>query len=97
MRAGPCRWMKALVFLLFGFWVPQIVHCARHEARQPLRPLYVVGMSLTRLALPLYLYGCPRNVLKVGYSPGVCVGLCASMGIQVGRPLTPAPMFPCSA
>ena len=45
-----CRWMKGLVFLLLGFWVPQIVHCARHDARQPLRPLYVVGTSLTRRA-----------------------------------------------
>ena len=79
--------MKGLVFLLFGFWVPQIVHCARHDARQPLRPLYVVGMSLSRLALPLYLYGCPRNVLKIGHSPGVCLGLCASMSLQVCLPL----------
>jgi hypothetical protein len=75
--------MKYLVFLVYSFWVPQIVYCARHDARQPLRPVYVIGITLTRLALPLYMFGCPRNILHVAPQPWVCAGLCASMGLQV--------------
>ena len=75
-----------MVFPIYSFWIPQILYCVYHEARQPLRPLYVVGMTLTRLALPLYVFGCPHNVLKLESSPGICIGLCLSMGLQV-RPV----------
>lgn len=93
-RVSACarRWAKGLVFLAFGFWVPQIAYCARHDARQPLRPLYVAGMSLTRLALPLYLFGCPRNLLRVAHAPGVCAGLCAWVGLQVWHILRSSPL-----
>ena len=75
--------MKLAVFLLFSFWIPQIVLCVRTDCRQPLRPLYVVGMSLARLALPLYLYSCPKNLLRVAPSPWVCVCLVLFVGAQV--------------
>lgn len=81
-----CRLAKVLTFAAMGFWVPQIVHCARHNARQPLRLPYVLGMSLTRLALPLYLFGCPRNVLHVGHAPALCAVLTLWMALQV-RPI----------
>lgn len=74
--------MRYLVSPMYSFWVPQIIYCAYHEARQPLQPLYVVGMTLTRLALPLYIFGCPHNVLKLQSDPGICVGLCLSMAVQ---------------
>ena len=74
--------MKVAVFALYSFWVPQIVLCVRTDARQPLRPAYVVGMSAARLALPLYLYGCPKNLLRVAPSPAVCAGLVAFVGLQ---------------
>lgn len=77
------RYMRYLVFPIYSFWIPQILYCVYHEARQPLRPLYVVGMTLTRLALPLYIFGCPHNVLKLQSDPGICIGLCLSMAIQV--------------
>ena len=95
----PCparRIAKALTFAAMGFWVPQIVHCARHNARQPLRPPYVLGMSLTRLALPLYLFGCPRNVLHVGHAPALCVVLCVWMALQVWVTFSLSPSFPSS-
>ena len=75
--------MKYLVFPMYSFWVPQILYCAYHEARQPLRPLYVVGMTLTRLALPLYIFGCPHNVLRLQTDLGICAMLCLSMAVQV--------------
>lgn len=71
------------MFLLYTFWLPQIVYCVRTDSRQPLRPLYVVGMSAARLALPLYLYGCPSNLLRVAPSPGVCIGLTLFVASQV--------------
>ena len=77
------RYKRYLVFPIYSFWIPQILYCVYHEARQPLRPLYVVGMTLTRLALPLYVFGCPHNVLKLQSDPGICIGLCLSMAIQV--------------
>ncbi len=72
-----------MVFPIYSFWIPQILYCVYHEARQPLRPLYVVGMTLTRLALPLYIFGCPHNVLRLQSDPAICIGLCLSMGLQV--------------
>ena len=80
---GCHRYMKYLVFPMYSFWVPQILYCAYHEARQPLRPLYVVGMTLTRLALPLYIFGCPYNVLRLQTDLGICALLCLSMAVQV--------------
>lgn len=78
-----CRWLKFLIFPMYAFWVPQIVYCARHDVRQPLRPAYVIGITLTRLALPLYLFGCPHNLLGWQPRPGVCLGLCICMAVQV--------------
>ena len=75
-----------MIFPIYSFWIPQILYCVYHEARQPLRPLYVVGMTLTRLALPLYMLGCPHNVLRLQSNPGICIGLCLGMGLQV-RPV----------
>ena len=80
---GCHRYMKYLVFPMYSFWVPQILYCVYHEARQPLRPLYVVGMTLTRLALPLYIFGCPYNVLRLQTNLGICAMLCLSMAVQV--------------
>ncbi|CAL8462582.1 g2115 [Coccomyxa elongata] len=76
-------WLKILIFPLYAFWIPQIVFCARHDVRQPLRPAYIIGVTLTRLALPLYLFGCPHNLLGWQPRPGVCLGLCAFMAVQV--------------
>ncbi|DBB08109.1 TPA: hypothetical protein ACH3X3_008304 [Trebouxia sp. C0006] len=76
------RFIRPILMLVYSFWIPQIVHCARTDVRQPLRPLYIVGMSLTRLLLPLYLYGCPSNVLMIVPSPAFCVVLVAWLSLQ---------------
>ena len=44
---------------------------------------YVVGTSLIRLALPLYLYGCPANLLRIPPSPAIATGLVAFVAAQV--------------
>ena len=76
------RRLKLVVFVLYSFWVPQIAACALHDARQPLMPAYVLGMSASRLALPLYLHGCPHNLLRVPPSRAFCVALVLYVGAQ---------------
>ena len=41
----------------------QIVTNAIQETRQPFHRVYLYGMSVTRLIIPLYIYGYPSNVL----------------------------------
>ena len=72
-----------LTFVFYSFWIPQIVRNAVHAHRRPLKPLFIVGMSVCRLILPLYFYGCPNNFMKVPYSPRMCFGLTLYVGGQV--------------
>lgn len=83
MLSYPCRWMRVIVFGVFSFWIPQIVLCAYEDARQPLKAYYVIGMSLSRLALPLYLYGCPQNLLRTPISAAMCILLSTYVACQV--------------
>ncbi|GMH33221.1 hypothetical protein BSKO_01055 [Bryopsis sp. KO-2023] len=75
--------MNIVIFFSYSFWVPQIFHCIQKDVRQPLRPLFVVGMTICRMMLPLYVYGCPQNLLGVKPNPGLCLGLSFYMFIQV--------------
>lgn len=77
-----CRYMKLALFPVFSFWLPQILLSARLDQQQPLRPEYVVGMTVTRLALPLYLFGCPHNLLRIEPCPRLCVALAAYVALQ---------------
>jgi hypothetical protein len=73
--------------LLFGFssyWWPQIVLCAQTDCRSPLRPEFVLGTSAARLALPLYVFACPSNLLRVQPSLGLCAALAVYVGLQCG-------------
>jgi hypothetical protein len=54
-----------LVFLFYSFWVPQIVYNVTAGSRKAFHPLYVAGMTITRLFVPLYIFGCPKNFLLV--------------------------------
>eukprot|EP00798_Chlamydomonas_sp_ICE-L_P029510 gene29510-5859_t len=67
-----------------SFWLPQIVHSARLDTKPVFTTQYVVGMSTTRLFLPLYLFACPNNVLKIEVDPWLCVCLVAWMALQAG-------------
>lgn len=57
--------LKYFLFALMAFWVPQIVLNVVGDHRKPLHPLYIFGMSTTRMMIPLYFYACPRNFLHV--------------------------------
>ena len=42
------QYMRGFVFLLYSFWIPQVIHCIRSDLRQPLKPFFVIGTSITR-------------------------------------------------
>lgn len=48
---------------LYSFWVPQIWRNVKRGSRRGLSIQYIVGMSATRLVIPLYVGLCPQNVL----------------------------------
>ena len=75
--------MKLVLFGLYTWWIPQIVLSAVMDGRQPLKPVYIIGTSAARLALPLYLYGCPANLLRIPPAPRMLAALIASVAAQV--------------
>ncbi|KAI8142937.1 hypothetical protein BJV82DRAFT_515843 [Fennellomyces sp. T-0311] len=60
-----------LGFGFYSFWIPQIVRNIVRGCRRPLSRRYVLGMSMTRLAIPLYFYGCPDNLVANEPSPWI--------------------------
>ena len=73
-----------LLLALYSFWVPQIARSVYHDTRKPLAPVYVLGMSATRLVIPLYFYGWPSNFLGAPVKPGMCVLFVLWVGAQAG-------------
>ncbi|EGC39846.1 hypothetical protein DICPUDRAFT_74595 [Dictyostelium purpureum] len=51
------------LFIMYSYWVPQIYANAKNGIRKPFIWRYVLGISITRLAIPLYFYGCPTNYI----------------------------------
>lgn len=73
---------RFFIFALYSFWVPQIVFSAYEDHRRPLHLVYIVGMSVTRLAIPLYFWSCPRNFLHIKPQPMAAVALSAWVFFQ---------------
>lgn len=99
------RYFDVLVVILYSYWVPQIVSNVIRDVRQPYHPYFLYGMSVLRLFIPLYLYGCPDNVLAFindeRHKPNgtMCLILVAWTATQVGmlelqRKLGPRFMVP---
>ncbi|KAL1219380.1 Transmembrane E3 ubiquitin-protein ligase FLY2 [Cardamine amara subsp. amara] len=76
------NYMRLILLLMYSFWIPQIVANVVRDSRKPLHPYYILGMTVTRLAIPLYVFGCPKNFMRVESSKAWCVGLCAFIGFQ---------------
>lgn len=75
------------VIIIYSFWVPQIIQNVITEARKPLHPTYITGMSLTRLIAPLYMLAIPNNFLveiepEFPHDPFTCQVLIVWVGIQ---------------
>ncbi|OQR90946.1 hypothetical protein ACHHYP_05127 [Achlya hypogyna] len=83
------HYLNFLVVIAFSFWVPQIVHNAHREVRNPFDLVYILGMSASRLFLPLYFYGCPKNFLsalpvyQLQVQPEMCYVLVGWVGVQI--------------
>lgn len=74
--------LRYILILFYSFWIPQIVANVVRDSRKPLHPHYILGMTVTRLAIPLYTFGCPNNFMRVETSFSWCIGLIAFMFSQ---------------
>lgn len=74
-------WFIAL--LCNSYWLPQIAWSAWHNAKKPLMPAYVLGTSAIRLLVPLYVFGCPENFVRVKPQFWVCWLLVVWVAAQV--------------
>ncbi|KAI8339033.1 hypothetical protein BC941DRAFT_350028 [Chlamydoabsidia padenii] len=72
-----------LGFGFYSFWIPQIIRNVSRGCRKPLSPRYVLGVSITRLTIPLYFYAYPQNIIAQDTSLGVWV-LVVYVMLQVG-------------
>jgi hypothetical protein len=58
-------YIGVVITCFYMFWLPQIVHNAVYRIKRPLRPRFILVMSTTRLAIPLYHSLCPQNYLNL--------------------------------
>lgn len=53
-----------MIMILYSYWIPQIwLNAKRGSARRVLSKEYVMGTTVARLYLPLYIWACPDNIL----------------------------------
>ncbi|KAK1358909.1 Transmembrane E3 ubiquitin-protein ligase 1 [Heracleum sosnowskyi] len=77
------KFLPFLLLLVYSFWIPQIVTNIFRNPRKPLHPYFIIGMSVTRLAIPLYIFGCPRNFMHSKPDKNWCICLVGFVGLQV--------------
>jgi len=76
------NFLRPLLLLMYSFWVPQIITNVIRDTRKPLHPQYILGMTVTRLAIPLYIFGCPNNFMRIEPDKKWCIAVTVFMGIQ---------------
>ncbi|XP_020396461.1 transmembrane E3 ubiquitin-protein ligase FLY2 isoform X1 [Zea mays] len=76
------NFLRPLLLLMYSFWVPQIVTNVIRDTRKPLHPQYILGMTVTRLAIPLYIFGCPSNFMRIEPDKKWSIAVTVFMGIQ---------------
>ncbi|KAK4342337.1 hypothetical protein RND71_038153 [Anisodus tanguticus] len=76
------KFLRPLLLLLHSFWIPQIVTNVIRDSRKPLHPHYILGMTITRLAIPLYVFGCPHNFMRIEPNKNWCICLGIFMAVQ---------------
>ncbi|POY73366.1 hypothetical protein BMF94_3703 [Rhodotorula taiwanensis] len=65
-------WTALILWIIYSNWIPQIVlNVWRGTARQSLADEYVIGMTIARIAPPLYFWAYDGNCLLVPTSPKV--------------------------
>lgn len=58
----PLITVSLLLPFLYSFWIPQIFRNVQRGTRKAILTRTVIGTTLTRLFLPLYIFACPDNV-----------------------------------
>ena len=76
------NFLRPILLLMYSFWIPQIVTSVIRDSRKPLHPHYILGMTVTRLAIPLYIFGCPNNFMRIEPDHTWCTFLVVFMGLQ---------------
>ncbi|KAK4784005.1 hypothetical protein SAY86_018373 [Trapa natans] len=76
------NYIRSILFLLYSFWIPQIITNVVRDSRKPLHPHYILGMTVTRLAIPSYVFGCPNNFMRIKPDKNWCICLGIFLGLQ---------------
>ncbi|KAF7822969.1 transmembrane E3 ubiquitin-protein ligase 1-like isoform X1 [Senna tora] len=76
------NYLRPILLLMYSFWIPQIVTNVIRDSRKPLHPHYILGITVTRLAIPLYIFGCPNNFMRIEPDKSWCVCLAVFIGLQ---------------
>lgn len=76
------NFLRPILLLMYSFWIPQIVTNVIRDSRKPLHPHYVLGITVTRLAIPLYIFGCPNNFMRIEPDQSWCTCLVVFIGLQ---------------
>ncbi|XP_068656687.1 transmembrane E3 ubiquitin-protein ligase FLY1-like isoform X2 [Aristolochia californica] len=76
------NYLKPIILVMYSFWIPQIVTNVIRDTRKPLHPHYILGMTITRLAIPLYVFGCPTNFMRVEPDKNWCICLGVFVSFQ---------------
>ena len=74
--------LRLILLLVYSLWIPQIITNVIRDSRKPLHPHYILGITVTRLAIPLYIFGCPDNFLRIEPDQSWCVCLAIFVGLQ---------------
>ncbi|XP_074361162.1 transmembrane E3 ubiquitin-protein ligase FLY2-like [Apium graveolens] len=76
------KFLPVITLVVHSYWIPQIATNVFRDPRKPLQPSYIIGMSVTRLAIPLYIFGCPRNFMQFKPDRSWCIYLVGFAGLQ---------------
>ncbi|OWM78663.1 hypothetical protein CDL15_Pgr002834 [Punica granatum] len=76
------NYIRPILLLLYSFWIPQIITNVVRDSRKPLHPHYILGITVTRLAVPLYVFGCPSNFMRIEPDKNWCICLGIFIGLQ---------------
>ncbi|WOL07699.1 transmembrane E3 ubiquitin-protein ligase 1-like [Canna indica] len=76
------NFLRPILFAMYSFWIPQIITNVIRDTRKPLHPQYIIGMTLTRVAIPLYIFGCPSNFLRIQVDRSWCIYFGLFMTLQ---------------
>ncbi|XP_061355581.1 transmembrane E3 ubiquitin-protein ligase FLY2-like [Gastrolobium bilobum] len=76
------NYLRPILLLVYSFWIPQIITNVVRDSRKPLHPHYILGITVTRLAIPLYIFGCPNNFVRIEPDQSWCVCLAVFVVLQ---------------